>query len=339
MGKYGQAALIPFQLSICLQHGEETRAHSSGEATWAVLTGMEQPLAESPTSSTREERELQARRSYGTPLVDLKQMLEGDVPQDKMTCLFFVKEGIRKLSHLNTVIGNNTQFILIGDTLIGKDELVRAGTRTTNKIGKRRVRPCPKGQVTVSEQILSLAKPAHSGCSMYRTRGTSWQYQAHTSKMTEHRKEMCHSSKPVPSGTMTAARWLVWEWKSYHCTCKHVERWVTWEWKSQCSCKHVERCLQARWEVHRLESESQRSLVSTSWEVRWLVKEVNGALASTWRGDWLESESQRSLVSTSWEVRWLIKEVNGAFASTLRGEWLESESQPSLASEGLQSSW
>ena len=75
---------------------------------------MEQPLAESPTSPTREERELQASRPYGTPLVDLKQMLEGDVPQDKMTCLFFVKEGIRKLSDLNTVIGNNTQFILIG---------------------------------------------------------------------------------------------------------------------------------------------------------------------------------------------------------------------------------
>ena len=35
-------------------------------------------------------------------------MLEGDIPQDKMTCLFFVKEGIRKLSDLNTEIGNNT---------------------------------------------------------------------------------------------------------------------------------------------------------------------------------------------------------------------------------------
>ena len=77
---------------------------------------MEQPLAESPTSPTREERELQASRSYGMPLVDLKQMLEGDVPQDKMTCLFFVKEDIRKLSDLNTVIGNTTQFILIGGT-------------------------------------------------------------------------------------------------------------------------------------------------------------------------------------------------------------------------------
>ena len=81
---------------------------------------MEQPLAESPTSPTREERELQSSRPYGTPLVDLKQMLEGDVPQDKMTCLYFVKEGIRKLSDLNTVIGNNTQFILIGGTLIAR---------------------------------------------------------------------------------------------------------------------------------------------------------------------------------------------------------------------------
>ena len=120
MGKYGQAALIPWQLSICLQHGEETRAHSSGEATWAFLTGMEQPLAGSPTSSTREKRELQVSRPYGTQLVDLKQMFEGDASQDKMTCLFFVKEGIRKLSNLNTVIGNNTQFILIRGTLIAR---------------------------------------------------------------------------------------------------------------------------------------------------------------------------------------------------------------------------
>ena len=49
---------------------------------------MEQPLAESPASPAREERELQASRPYGMPLVDLRQMLEGYVPQDKMTCLF-----------------------------------------------------------------------------------------------------------------------------------------------------------------------------------------------------------------------------------------------------------
>ena len=49
-----------------------------------------------------------------------KQMLEGDIPQDRMTCLFFVKEVIRKLSDLNPVIGNNTKFILIGVTLIAR---------------------------------------------------------------------------------------------------------------------------------------------------------------------------------------------------------------------------
>ena len=32
----------------------------------------------------------------------------------------FVKEGIRKLSDLNRVIGNNTQFILIGGTLFAR---------------------------------------------------------------------------------------------------------------------------------------------------------------------------------------------------------------------------
>ena len=68
----------------------------------------------------REERELQASHPYGMPLVDLKQMLEGDVPQDKMTSLFFVKEGIKKLSDLNRVIGNYTQFILIGGALIAR---------------------------------------------------------------------------------------------------------------------------------------------------------------------------------------------------------------------------
>ena len=41
-----------------------------------------------------------------------------------MTCLFFEKEGIRKLSDLNKVIGNNTQFIIIGGTLIARTRSV-----------------------------------------------------------------------------------------------------------------------------------------------------------------------------------------------------------------------
>ena len=73
--------LDPWQLSVCLQHstGEESRAHSSGEATWAFGTGMEQPLAE---SLTREGKRTAASRLYGTPQVDLRHMLQGDVPQD-----------------------------------------------------------------------------------------------------------------------------------------------------------------------------------------------------------------------------------------------------------------
>ena len=54
--------------------GEETRAHSSGEATWAFVTGMEQPLAESPT---RKGRRIASEPSLWPPLVDLRQMLDG----------------------------------------------------------------------------------------------------------------------------------------------------------------------------------------------------------------------------------------------------------------------
>ena len=59
--------------------GEETRAHSSGEVTWAYVTGMEQPLAESPT---REGKRTAVSHPYGTPKVDLRHMLEGDISQD-----------------------------------------------------------------------------------------------------------------------------------------------------------------------------------------------------------------------------------------------------------------
>ena len=63
-------------------------ARRRDQSTLSFCKGMEQHLAVPPTSPTREERELQASRPYGMPVVDLRQMLEGDVPQDKMTCLF-----------------------------------------------------------------------------------------------------------------------------------------------------------------------------------------------------------------------------------------------------------
>ena len=59
--------------------GERSRAHSSGETTRPFITGMEHPLAESPT---REGKRTAVSRRYGTPQVDLRHMLEGDVPQD-----------------------------------------------------------------------------------------------------------------------------------------------------------------------------------------------------------------------------------------------------------------
>ena len=54
-GMCGQAVPGPWQVSVCLQHRAElSGTHSSGEATWAFLTGMEQPQAESLLRSETE---------------------------------------------------------------------------------------------------------------------------------------------------------------------------------------------------------------------------------------------------------------------------------------------
>ena len=50
---------------------------------------MEQPLAESPP---REGKRTAASRPSGTPQVDLRHMLERDVPQDVDEMLFKVSE-------------------------------------------------------------------------------------------------------------------------------------------------------------------------------------------------------------------------------------------------------
>ena len=76
----------------------------------------------------------------------------------------FVNEGIRKLSDLNTVRGNNTRFILIGDTWWrGVAQLSR--NLRHKKIGKHRVRPSPGGLwQAVSERVLRHEQnQAHSG--------------------------------------------------------------------------------------------------------------------------------------------------------------------------------
>ena len=180
------------------------------------------------------------------------------------------------------------------------------------------------GQVTVSEQILSLAKPALSRHSTYRTHGTSWQYQAHMSKMNAPQKDMCHNGKPVPSGTMTAATWLAWEWK-LQCTCKHVQRWLTWEWKSMvtgehvlrgevtcegsqwCTCKHVERWLTWEW----------KSKCTCKHIERWLTWEWKSTVTCEHilRGEVTCEESQ--LCTCKHVERWLIWE----WKSTVTCEW------------------
>ena len=98
----------------------------------------------------------------------------------------FVKEGIRKLSDLNTVIGNDTIYFNRW-RLFARMSSVEQKLEP-QKIEKPRVRPSRKGQVTVSKQILSLANSSHSGRSIHRTRGTNWQYHAHTSKLLHYEK-------------------------------------------------------------------------------------------------------------------------------------------------------
>ena len=53
------------------------------------------------------------------------------------------------------------------------------------------MRPHPKGQVTVSEEILSLANPADSGRSMHRTRGK-------VAVSGSHEREYCTTKRDVP---------------------------------------------------------------------------------------------------------------------------------------------
>ena len=126
---------------------------------------------------------------------------------------------------------------------------------TEPRIGKSRVRPCPKGEVTVSEQILSLANPAHSGRSTHRTRGTKWRYQARKSKMTApHKENNATVASLAPNETRSAVSWLASEInralgqnvfggdlsrsESQHCTCNHdLESELTCEWKSRVLCQ------------------------------------------------------------------------------------------------------
>ena len=89
MGDEARQCLTCGSYQSACSTGEESRAHSSGEATWAFVTGIQQPLAEFPN---REGKRTAASRPYGTPQVDLRHMLEGDVSQDVDEMLFNVSK-------------------------------------------------------------------------------------------------------------------------------------------------------------------------------------------------------------------------------------------------------
>ena len=70
------------------------------------VTGMEQPVAESPT---REGKRTATSHPYGTPQVDLRHMLEGNIPQDIDEMLF---RGIRKLTDPTQCQKEYTMFLI-----------------------------------------------------------------------------------------------------------------------------------------------------------------------------------------------------------------------------------
>ena len=122
MGNCGQATHLLWHYQSACSTGEETRAHSSGEATWAFLTGMEQLLAESPTrEGKRTASELSIWHTPSRP----QAYVRGRCITGLDDMFIFVKEGIRKLSDLNMVRGNNTSFIFLRWHLVARTGSVK----------------------------------------------------------------------------------------------------------------------------------------------------------------------------------------------------------------------
>ena len=78
---------------------------------------MEQPLAE---SLTREGKRTASELSLWHTLSRPQAYVRGRCTTGLDDMFIFVKEGIRKLSDLNTVRGNNTRFILIRWLLVAR---------------------------------------------------------------------------------------------------------------------------------------------------------------------------------------------------------------------------
>ena len=94
---------------------------------------MEQPQTESPT---REEKRTAASRPYGTPQVDLRHMLEGDVPHDVDRCCLRYQK-LRDLTDDKKVY----TIYLIKVAPDGKDPLIQAENLHYKKIGKSSSQP------------------------------------------------------------------------------------------------------------------------------------------------------------------------------------------------------
>ena len=83
MGDCSQATLDLWQLSVCLQHRRGDQSPLKWWSHLSFLTGIEQPLAESPT---REGKRTAVSRPYGTPQVDLRHMLRKMYHRMQMRC-------------------------------------------------------------------------------------------------------------------------------------------------------------------------------------------------------------------------------------------------------------
>ena len=113
----GNACPVAVINLLAAQERRPCRAYSSGEATWAFVTGMEQPLAESPTREGK--RTANEPSLWHTPSRP-QANVSGRCTTGLDAMFIFVNEGIRKLSDLNTVRGNNTKFILIRWHLVAR---------------------------------------------------------------------------------------------------------------------------------------------------------------------------------------------------------------------------
>ena len=120
-GKVGpsNAYLVAVTNLLAAQEGDQ-----SPLKWWRYLSlckGMEQPLAESPT---REGKRTTTEPSIWHAPSRPQAYVRGRCTTESDDMFILVKEGIRKLCDLNTVRGNNTQYILLRRHLVARTSSV-----------------------------------------------------------------------------------------------------------------------------------------------------------------------------------------------------------------------